>query len=137
MLLFLAGCGVVTISERGEMTERMRTLTEQHAWERVDQHIADAVAALPVTPRLEAIPPNLAIPCDDPSDLGPQGRVSVAKVYWLRELPTCADPRCSWKTTRDAFRMSLQTNVRGELTISATSPCVWPQGTPPPEVVGR
>lgn len=110
------------------------------------------------------LPPNLALPCDDPSDLGPRGRVSVAKVFWLRELPTertdelfnamhsywlshdyrvlsdqreQGGPALFVENNADAFRMSLQTNVRGELTISATSPCVWPDGTPPPEISGR
>lgn len=103
------------------------------------------------------------LPCDDPSDQGPLGRVTVAKVYWLRELPTerTAElfgamhsywlphdyrvldddrgrraPALFMEHNRDAFRMSMKTSVQGELSISATSPCVWPEGTPPPEVTG-
>lgn len=36
------------------------------------------------------------------------------------------------ESNRDAFRMSLQANIPGDVSISSTSPCVWPEGTPPP-----
>lgn len=80
-------------------------------------------------------------------------------VYWLRELPkerttelfgamhsywlahdyrVLTDqrdlrvPALFVESNRDAFPMSLQANVQGDLTSSSTSPCVWPEGTPPP-----
>ncbi|HEY2763442.1 MAG TPA: hypothetical protein VGJ13_05430 [Pseudonocardiaceae bacterium] len=112
VLTLVTGCGIVTI-ERGDM----RTLTEQEAW----------------------------------------SRVSVAKVYWIRDLPhernneivnalysywlshdyrVLSDQRdiqtLFVENNTDAFRMSLQSSVQGDLSISATSPCVWPDGTPPP-----
>lgn len=144
------------------MTESMRTLTQQQAVARGEQHIADAVAALPVTPRLEQQSTGRPVPCDDPTDNGPLGRVTVGKTYWLRELPkertselfetmqyywlshdyrVLTDqrdlrvPALFVESNRDAFRMSLQANVQGDLTISATSPCVWPEGTPQPGAV--
>lgn len=150
----LIGCGT-TIPGRGEMTESMRTLTEQQARDRVEEHIAGAVAALPVTPRLEEQSTGLQ-PCDDPSDQGPLGRISVAKRYWLRDLPAertdemfdavesywlshdyrvlddkrnRSAPALFVENNADAFRMSLKTSVQGDLSISATSPCVWPDGT--------
>ncbi|MGH3797074.1 MAG: hypothetical protein ACRDSP_19550 [Pseudonocardiaceae bacterium] len=149
--------------ERGDMANSMRTLTAQQATQRMEEHIARAVAALPVTPRLEEQSFD-RLPCADPSDNGPLGRVSVGKVYWLRELPierttevfnamhsywlshnyrVLSDqrdlrvPALFVENNDDAFRMSLQANVQGDLTISATSPCVWPNGTPPPDVAGR
>lgn len=153
----LAGCGT-TIPGRGEMTDSMRTLTEQQARDRVEEHIAGAVTALPLTPRLEEQSAGRR-PCDDPTDQGPLGRISVAKRYWLRDLPTERNdemfdavesywlshdyrvlddhrdlpvPALFVENNTDAFRMSMQTSVRGDLSISATSPCVWPDGTPPP-----
>ncbi len=144
------------------MSDTMRTLTEQQAMERVERHIGDAVAALPVNARLDEAPTVSPLPCDDPSDQGPLGRVTVAKVYWLRDLPKDRTaelfeamhsywlshdyrvlddhrdlrvPALFVESNRDAFRMSLQANVRGDLLISSTSPCVWPEGTPPPEAV--
>lgn len=141
----------------------MHTLTQQQAKLRVEEHIADAVAALPVVPKLEKQSSGMGLPCDDPTDDGPLGRVTVAKRYWLRELPperteeffrvmnsywlshdyrVLADkrdrsaPALFVEHNGDAFRMSMKTSVQGDLSISATSPCVWPNGTPPPEVTG-
>lgn len=51
------------------------------------------------------------IPCDDPTDNGPRGRVSVGKRYWMRGVAT---------------------SFQHDFAISATSPCVWPEGTTPP-----
>ncbi|MFN2495303.1 MAG: hypothetical protein ABR608_05270 [Pseudonocardiaceae bacterium] len=161
LIVLLAGCGVVTISERGDM----RTLTAQQAMQRVEEHIANAVAALPLTPRLEEQSTTTGLPCDDPTDLGPRGRVTESKTYWMRDLPfdraeelfnamhsywlshdyrVLTDkrdrpgfPALFVENNADAFRMAMKTSVRGDFTISATSPCVWPDGTPPPEVVGR
>ncbi|MGQ0778993.1 MAG: hypothetical protein ACT4NY_32040 [Pseudonocardiales bacterium] len=150
----------MTISERGDMTERMRTLTAQEAVQRMEEHIARAVAALPVTLWLEEQSFD-QLACDDPSDLGPRGRVSVGKRYCMRSLAferatELFDAMHSYwlsndyrvlsnhrdlsatalfvENNADAFRMSMMTSVQGELAISATSPCVWPEGTPPPEV---
>ncbi|MGH3873872.1 MAG: hypothetical protein ACRDSR_20605 [Pseudonocardiaceae bacterium] len=136
----------------------MHTLTEQQAKDRVEEHITDAVAALPVPARLE-VQSTDRVPCDDPTDQGPLGRIIVAKTYWLRDLLAERNkeifdavesywlshdyrvlddhrelrvPAFFAENNTDAFRMSLQSNVRGDLSISATSPCVWPNGTPPP-----
>lgn len=163
VLGLLAGCGVVTIGERGEMTDRMRTLTEQEAMQRMEEHITRAVAALPVTPQLEEQSFD-RLACDDPSDLGPRGRVSVGKRYWIRGLVFeraaelfdamlaywlshdyrvlsdqrhLSAPDLFVENNVDAFRMSMTTSVRGDFAISATSPCVWPDGTPPPDVARR
>lgn len=157
----LAGCGVVAITERDG--DSMRTLSVPQANQRVEEHIADAVAALPVKPRLEAQTDLGPLNCDDPSDQGPLGRVTVANGYWLREVPQESNaeifetmhaywlsheyrvlddsrdtraPALFVESNRDSFRMSLQSSLKGNLTISATSPCVWPEGTPPPEVTG-
>ncbi len=160
VITVLAGCGVVTISGKDDM----RTLSPPQAMGRVEEHIADAVAALPVQPRLEEQSRVEGLPCDDPTDDGPLGRVTVGKTYWLRQVPKerntevfeaihsywlshdyrvlhdwrdrTAAPALFVESNRDAFRMSLQSSLKGNLTLSATSPCVWPNGTPPPEVTG-
>lgn len=161
--LLVAGCGVVAIRDG---SGDMRTLSQQQASARVEEHITDAVAALPVAPRLEKLQPSLGpVPCDDPSDLGPLGRVSVSETYWMRGLDfdraqewfaamhaywvshdfrVLADqrddvvaPALFVEHNGDAFRMSMQTSVEGDFSISATSPCVWPDGTPPPGVEPR
>lgn len=153
----LAGCGT-TSPGRSEMIGSMRTLTEQQARDRVEEHITDAVAALPISPRLEVQSTN-RVHCDDPTDHGPLGRITIAKTYWLRDLPAeqtdevfdAAEshwlshdyrilddrrdlrvPALLVESNADAFRMSLEANVQGDLLISASSPCVWPDGTPAP-----
>lgn len=73
-----------------DMTHPMRTMDERQATERVDQLIADAVAALPVRPRLTPLAANTT-QCDDPTDLGPKGRIQVARSYWLDDLPADQD----------------------------------------------
>ncbi|MGH4020074.1 MAG: hypothetical protein ACRDT0_12740 [Pseudonocardiaceae bacterium] len=162
LVVLVAGCGVVAIRDG---SEDMQTLSEQQALQRVEEHIARAVAALPVAPRLEKQSAVGAVPCDDPSDLGPLGRVSVSDTYWMRGLDfdrpqelfavmhdhwlahdyrVLADhrddhvaPALFVEHNGDAFRMSMATSVQGDFSISATSPCVWPDGTPPPEVEPR
>lgn len=132
--------------------------------QRMEEHIARAVAALPVRPQLEEQSFDRLL-CDDPSDLGPRGRVSVGKRYWMRGLASeratelfdamhsywlshdyrvLSDrrgrpgvPALFVENNADAFRMSMTTSVRGDFAISATSPCVWPDGTPPPDVARR
>jgi hypothetical protein len=129
----------------------------------LDRHIALAVAALPVTPELElAAEPRT--PCDDPSDLGPKGRIQMSRRYRLAGVPadTVFDAlHAYWLTNgyrllqdgrhrmvqdtgsdrlhpapllwvehkHDGFRMTLVGDVRGGLSLIATSPCLWPEST--------
>ncbi len=132
----------------------MRTFTTQQATQRVEKHIA--VAALPVTPIVEEQSTTTGLPCDDPTDLGPRGRVIESKRYWMRDLPfdradelfnamhsywlshdyrVLSDqrhrpvPALFVESNADAFRMAMTTSVRDDFAISATLPCVWPDGT--------
>lgn len=77
-----------------ESVESMRTLDQRQAAERVDQLIAEAVAALAaalsVRPRLTPLAANTTH-CDDPTDHGPKGRLQVARSYWLDDLPVGGD----------------------------------------------
>jgi hypothetical protein len=68
----------------------MRTIDERQATDRLEQHVARAVSALPAAPRLELVS-ELRTECDDPTDFGPKGRIQVSRRYWLAGPP-------SWRT---------------------------------------
>lgn len=135
----------------------MRTLTEEEAAERVEEHLQRAVEALPDNPTL-TVQSEDSMECLDPDDHGPRGRYEVGKTYWLDEVPTdrneefvdvlyehweangfrvLTDKRSqddrfvSVENNDDAFRMSVKESVEGDLSLGASSPCVWPEGTPP------
>lgn len=40
--------------------------------------------------------------------------------------------RVTVENRENGFRMSLQESSQGDLSIGASSPCVWPDGTPAP-----
>ncbi|EHR61448.1 hypothetical protein [Saccharomonospora cyanea] len=140
----------------------MRTMTEDEAAQRAEEHIRRAVAALPVEPTLTLLRADSA-ECLDPTDDGPRGRYEVGRSYWLDNLPegrnaefvdalheywtsnnfrVLADKRdghdrfVSVESNDDAFRMSVKQSVEGDLSLGASSPCVWPDGTPPEGVEG-
>lgn len=142
-----------------EVSSKMRTLTKQQASERADKHIHQAVSALPVEPSLR-LHDDSATECQDPTDGGPRGRYEVGKTFWLDELSperntefvdalykhwsengysVLSDKRSSndkyvWvENPNDSFRMSVQQSKNGDLSLTATSPCVWPDGAPPSE----
>jgi hypothetical protein len=128
----------------------MRTLTEQEAYQR-------AVAALPEKPTL-TLQDDSSMECLDPTDNGPRGRYEVGKAYWLDGLPadrnkeyvaalyehwvssgfrvltdqrSSSDMFVSVENNDDAFRMSVKQSVEVDLSLGASSPCVWPDGVPP------
>lgn len=136
------------------------TITEQQATQRVDDYVRQAMTALPPEARLEVLSATSSSSCDDPTDNGPRGRVSVGNIYWVRDLPkesnhqyfdavtkwwtdhnfgildNIRDPDSNYvwaENKTDGFRMSFSDNPKGELTLSANSPCVWPNGTPEPK----
>lgn len=135
----------------------MRTLTEQQAAQRAQEHIDRAVSALPERPRLRLLDDSRS-ECMDPTDHGPRGRYQVGRTYWLDGLPSArnaefvtalyehwvssgfrvltdersADDRfVSVENDEDAFRMSVVESDEGSLSLGASSPCVWPDGEPP------
>ncbi|WP_245959860.1 hypothetical protein [Prauserella flavalba] len=92
------------------------------------------------------------------ADDGPRGRYEISKIYWLNGLPSernaefvdalyehwvangfrvLSDQRAadgkfvSVENAGDAFRMSVKQTVEGDLSLGASSPCVWPDGVPP------
>jgi hypothetical protein len=136
------------------------TITQQQAIERVDQYIHDAVAALEPPVRLEVQYGSDDSACDDPTDNGPKGRITVSRVYWLNDLPAekhsaYIDALKQWwqdhdfalgrddrpddiyvtaENRHDGFRMGIEGTVTGppRLSLGASSPCVWRKGTPEP-----
>jgi hypothetical protein len=124
------------------------TLTE--AASRVDELVRAALAQLP--PAQASKIAGDPVPCDDPTDGGPPGRVSAVAEYQIAELAPDSYPRHvatlhSWwvghgfqvladarpaglyvwvEHKADAYRMAVQANDAGGLFLTATSPCVWP-----------
>ncbi|MDT0331453.1 hypothetical protein [Nocardiopsis lambiniae] len=137
-------------------TAMEETMTEDEAAAKVDQHITNAASALPETVELEPLGPVTFASCDDPTDGGPRGRVTVGQDQWLRGLPMEENEQNAellyeyWTTNgyrvirderpdklsiaveneEDGFLMSLRVSIQGSLSIGASSPCVWPEGIP-------
>lgn len=136
------------------------TITEQQAFQRAEDYVRQAMSALPPEARLEVLSAANSLACDDPTDNGPRGRVTVGNIYWVRNLskesiPQYMDAMVRWWTEHDfgilsdtrnpnsnyvsaenkidGFRMAFSDNPKGELTLGADSPCVWPNGTPEPK----
>jgi hypothetical protein len=134
------------------------TLTEEQATARLDAHLRAAVGRLRPTPSLEQAFAS-AMPCDDPDDGGPPGRIFIEAHYWLRDVPTERNrqvfdvlheywtangygvlsdlrdrpeaPQLKVRHGDDGFSVSLRENLAHELRISGSSPCVWADGHPP------
>ena len=93
--------------------------------------------------------------CSNTSGVGFDGRVQPGRTYWIRGLDPARynsyfDTMRAWLPahgwtietnkdsflnayrTDDGFTMSLEANNKGGLSIGASSPCVWPNGTPVP-----
>lgn len=134
----------------------MRTLTHQQARERAQEHIDRAVVALASTgaPTL-TLQRDDVMECDVPDDKGPGGRYEVGKTYWLDDVPhernneiveallhhwtasgfrvlsderSAEDRFVSVEHPDDGFRMSITQSVEGDLSLGASSPCVWLDG---------
>lgn len=155
MTLSLTSCGPLSF---GGNTLKP-TLNQQQATDRIERYIHDALTAFaPLKPELEPFGMT-NVPCDDPDDGGPQGRVTLADHYFLRDLPPGYDTAPLfdqmlgyWKregfvvmrderpTTQsisvqhpvDGFEMGLDRGADGTISISASSPCIWPAGHPVP-----
>ncbi len=137
------------------------TITEHQAQEKVEAYLQGALGALPGSARLKPFTRNRS-ECTDPTDGGPQGRFEISSTYevtgldttkfadyfdavieWLSahdfQVLTDSRPRDHYVFVRnnaDAFDMSVQANDLGKFYLGATSPCVWPNGTPEPQAAG-
>lgn len=132
-------------------------MTAEEAAQRVEALVRDAAVRLPSGARLEAAHRTDSLPCDAPTDGGPQGRVMIEHRYWIRGLSSEDHPCCfdllqrywgglGYRQLRDdrhdpyremvytdpeEFRLRLATSADGtHLSIRAQSPCVWPQSGP-------
>jgi hypothetical protein len=159
-VVMLAACGVIPNGKPGKPVER-NTITKQQAIDRAEQIIRDTGAAVKPKPRLERYPSVAEeTNCVDPTDGGSPDRTIISREYWLRDVPrsrngevaqqikaywdsksykiTGADrfdtgnPEITGHTLPDEFRISLTTNVDGDMSIGTNSPCIWPNGTPEP-----
>lgn len=160
ILVTLSGCGGSGgPSDRSHVNDK--TMTQKQATERVEQIIRETVAALTIKPRLEMIE-SMSQPdsCVDPTDGGSPDRTVISHSYWLRGFSrtrngdigqqakdyweskgykitnvngiSANEPNISGYTRPDEFLFSIETNVDGDVNIGATSPCIWPNGTPEP-----
>lgn len=130
-------------------------ITQAHAAERVEQHLARAIEALPDQPALRIFRDHVR-ECPSADD-APGVRVEVSRGYWLDDLApersgryvealvahwtgngfrVLADARpadmfVSVENAEDGFRMSVALSADGRLSLGASSPCVRPDGAPP------
>lgn len=131
------------------------TITQKQASARVEQLLQGTARSITPRPRLEHYMPNADVgQClagqDDP-------RTQVSRTYFLREVRSSnasigEQVLRLWKkegyaindtpgmgtsqpnihaVTKDDFLIALETTGSGDLSIGATSPCLWPDGTPP------
>lgn len=141
------------------------TMTETQALARVEQLIKETAAVIKPKPRLDLYRPSLnPNSCLDPSDGGSKDRIVVNRSYYLRDIPQDQlaevarqvkqyweqqghyiegiaqnDLDMSGRSRPDDFLLSLAaTGDSGDilLGLAATSPCVWPNGTPEPSSAG-
>lgn len=134
----------------------MEPMTQDEAAERAQEHVDGVMAVLPEEAESEGRGgPNFSA-CDDPTDGGPKGRVVASVSYWIREVPVEDNdqvmdaaleywtengfwviedarpdsPFISVGNEEDAFVVSIQASIQGDLSVGASSPCVWPDGSP-------
>lgn len=136
------------------------TITEQQARDKVEQYIQGALSALPAGAELKPFTRNRS-ECTDPTDKGPLGRFEISATYEIIGLDSArfaehftaitqwweshafkiltdsrpTDQYVFARNTGDAFDMSIKANDLGKFYVGATSPCVWPNGTPEPQAL--
>jgi hypothetical protein len=139
----------------------VNTITADQAAALVERHLRDFAAAIPGA-RLEKFVGPKIIDCGYPNDGGPLGRVFAESIYRVRGIPQERNPATFDLALRywtdhgfriladkrpgrfflsvegpapDFMGMALQESVDGHgiLSVSASSDCVWPNGTPAPK----
>ncbi|SFI88858.1 hypothetical protein SAMN05216275_105280 [Streptosporangium canum] len=142
-----------------------RTMTEAQALARVEQIIKETVAVVRPEPRLDLYAPSLnSNMCLDPTDGGSEDRIVVNRSYYLRGIPqgkiseVVGQIKKHWeqqgyyisgvsangrnmtgRSRPDDFLLSLLSAYDGDdvvLSMGASSPCIWPDGTPEPSSSG-
>jgi hypothetical protein len=136
-------------------------MTQQHASSRAEQILRGTADAITPRPTLEIYQPGSGTgPCLVNPNNTSDKRVQVTLTYWLRGIApqdnasvaqqiltywkrigyaitdthglSTASPSIFAGTPADDFLISLQTSANGAMSIGASSPCIWPKGTPPP-----
>ncbi|MFI7121326.1 hypothetical protein [Amycolatopsis sp. NPDC049868] len=136
------------------------TITEHEAKDRVERYIEGVLTALPSTAERKPFTQHRS-ECTDPTDDGPQGRFEISATYEVTGLEAARfgeyfDAVVQWwsahdfavltdsrpkdqyvfvRNKTDAFDMTVQANDLGKFYVGATSPCVWPNGTPEPQAL--
>ncbi|MEV7923688.1 MULTISPECIES: hypothetical protein [unclassified Kitasatospora] len=152
-VLALNACGVQTLNERSKST-----ITLDQAKKQIDTYLADTLAKLPVKPTASS-GDFFDMECDA-NDIGPHGRKQTHRGYDFEDLPLSGrtevadafrvyltgqgfqpveDPpgfHPGWvklKNPKDNFLAVLDgaTDSSRLLKLTVSSPCVWPDGTPP------
>ncbi|MGV9774546.1 hypothetical protein [Streptosporangium sp. NPDC003464] len=135
------------------------TMTQAQALARVEQLIKETVAVIRPEPRLDLYRPSLNVnSCLDPTDGGSEERVVINRSYYLRDIPrdqvgeVARQIKQHWerqghyiegvsknglniagRSQPDDFLISLaSTGDDDVLNLGASSPCIWPNGTPGP-----
>ncbi len=151
----VAGCG----SGGSDMKP---TMTIKQANQRVEDHLSRVREALPAEARYQLDYAEERGSCLDPTDGGSAERVVANRSYEVLGLPKENIPSYftavkTWagnhdfrvldnnppneylwlENNTDSFRMAMKANHLGKLYLIASSPCVWPDGTPVPEAAGR
>lgn len=134
------------------------TITQAQALARVEQLIKETADMIKPGPRLELDRTSLELAkCHSPTDGGSEDRVIVDRGYYLRDIPkdqigqVAKQIREYWQqqghiiegfskdgttiaahSRPDDFLLSLDGTGDDVLLLGASSPCVWPNGTPEP-----
>lgn len=151
-VLLLLGCG------SGDSIFKP-TMTQKHASGRLDQILLGTIAQLSPRPRLEHSQPyadftNCLVNSSDSGDTRKQvsrqyiflgvraANASIAQQVlriWKKDGYAITDTHeiggkldAVFGVTPDNFLIALDTTGAGDLLIGADSPCLWPNGTPPP-----
>ncbi|MFD8705623.1 hypothetical protein ACFV1W_23930 [Kitasatospora sp. NPDC059648] len=154
--LALSGCGAATVHERSQPT-----MTLDQAKKQIDGYRSDILANLPVKPATDRTDPAPYSDSEcDANDIGPHGREQTERSAVFADLPlpdrTKAadafrayltgrgfqvvpeppDAHIGWvrmKNPKDDFLAVLDgaTDAGRTFQLKVSSPCVWPNGTPP------
>ncbi|MFF1791386.1 hypothetical protein ACFVX9_33660 [Kitasatospora sp. NPDC058243] len=152
-VLALNACGVQTLNERSKST-----ITLDQAKKQIDTYLADTLAKLPVKPTASS-GDFFDMECDA-NDIGPHGRTQTHRGYDFGDVPSAPKAEAAnafrtfltgqgfqpvqdppnfhndWirlKNPKNDFLATLDgvSDASHDLTLRVSSPCVWPDGTPP------
>lgn len=148
LALSLTGCNTGTHTQP--------TVTLEEANRQLDDYVEAAAEQLPPQTQLEEVQRREGSSCDDPHEDDPSGQRFGFRSYNVvgtnpAEIPSYFDTLRTWwqenafeivadntehppRTLRvendESFSMMLRTNENDLMALTASSPCVWPDGTP-------